>query len=146
MTFWADAGGATNQGESERKGTPEKESLSILPKWRRAVTHTRLALKGGAGLALPDRRSTRVTSRFNSETGELKIYLGFANPTAEKTALNQLITDAKKKGLRLITLFIESEVANELSTYVFLLRNKFTRNEGREGDTHGQLVWEKKIS
>lgn len=96
--------------------------------------------------ALPENRSTKVTSRFNSETGELKIFLGFADPTAEKTAINQLITDAKKKGLRLITLFIESEVANELSTYVFLMRNKFTRNEGREGDTHGQLVWEKKIS
>ena len=94
--------------------------------------------------ALPEKRSTQVTSSFSD--GELTIFLGFCSPDVERPKLNQLITDAKKKGLRLVTLFIESEVANELSAYVFLKRNKFSRNEGREGGLRGQLVFERTFS
>ena len=94
--------------------------------------------------ALSEKRSTRVTSRFSD--GELKIFLGFCSPETERTTLNKLITDAKEKGLRLVTIFIESEVANEFSAYVFLSRNKFERNIGREQNTYGQLVFERTFS
>ena len=96
--------------------------------------------------ALSENRSTKITSRFNAETGEVVICLGFADPAAEKTAINQIITDAKKKApLHRITLIIEGETARELSAYVFLTRNKFSRDLSREASLTGQLVWSKQL-
>lgn len=97
-----------------------------------------------------ERRTTKVTSTFNAETGELVIRLGFCSPEVERTVLNRLIGDAKPKGLRLVTLCIESEVASELASYAFLTRNKFSRNIGKEGvgnegELSGQLVFEKRM-
>lgn len=96
--------------------------------------------------ALPENRSTKVTSRFNSETGELVIQLNDAEPLKEKENINSAISSAKRQGiLRLVTVIVASEVFGQLESFLFFRKNGFIRNEGREAGAGGFITLEKRM-
>jgi len=96
--------------------------------------------------ALSEKRSTRVTSRFNAETGELVIQLNDAEPLKEKENINSAISSAKRQGiLRLVTVIVASEVFGQIESFLFFKKNDFQRNEGRESGAGGFICLEKRM-
>jgi hypothetical protein len=96
--------------------------------------------------ALSEKRSTRVTSRYDADSQECVINLQYAEVEKEKAKLNEAIRFARRQGpLRRIVLVIASEVFGQPESYLFMKRNSFVRNEGREGGAGGFIVLEKQL-
>jgi hypothetical protein len=94
----------------------------------------------------PETRKHRVTSRFNTESGELLIDLGWCEPDRERQSINSAIRFAKRQGtLRLITVSIAAECFGQIESYIWAKRNSFVRNEGREAGAGGFIVLERRM-
>lgn len=92
-------------------------------------------------------RSVSVTSQYDAEAQEVVINLNHAEPEREKSAVNEAVKFAQRRGpVRRIVLIIAGEVLGQPESYHFCTRNGFVRNEGREnGMSGGMLVLEKEL-
>jgi hypothetical protein len=128
-----------------RDPLPQPYNEDFIPASAGFPGPTRVAIRPAA---LPEKRKTEVTSRYDAEAQEVVIRLGFCDPDAEKTEISSAIRFARSRGpLKLITVVIESETYGTPSGFQWARRNNFVRNEGRESDmqTRGQIVLEKRM-
>src|SRR5579862_7116984 len=79
-----------------------------------------------------ERRPCEVTSHFNRETGELLIFLQWAEPVKEGKKIDDLIAWAEGASLKKITIAISQETYSTTESLWYFKQRGFTRNEGRE--------------